>query len=82
MESCLKWEVVHECDDENGNPTQWASKINHPRYGKYCWISVVGERFSVEVDCEGFKELAKCRSLASAKLWVSRLVRKERCINA
>lgn len=36
MTPCSKWEVVHECDDENGNPTQWASEINHPRYGKYC----------------------------------------------
>lgn len=66
-----KWEVVHDCDDENGNPTQWASEINHPRYGKYCWISNTGEYFSVEVDYGEFKELAKCKSLASAKRWVS-----------
>ena len=68
---CSKWEVVHECDDENGNPTQWASEINHPRYGKYCWISNAGKYFSVEVDYEGFEELARCKSLASAKRWVS-----------
>ena len=74
----LKWEVIHECDDEDGNPTQWASEINHPRYGKYCWISNVGEYFSVEVDCGGFKELAKCKSLTSAKRWVStQLIKQE-----
>ena len=69
--SSLKWGIVHECDDEDGNPTQWASEINHPKYGKYCWISNVGECFSVEVDYGGFKELTKCKSLASAKRWVS-----------
>lgn len=79
---CLKWKVIHECDDENGNPTQWATEINHLRYGKYCWISYTGDYFSVEVNCDGFVELAKCHSLAGAKLWIFRLVRKERCINA
>lgn len=69
--SSLKWEIIHECDDEDGNPTQWASEINHPKYGKYCWISNIGKYFSVEVDCGGFKELAKCKSLTSAKRWVS-----------
>lgn len=68
---CSKWEVVHECDDENGNPTQWASEINHPRYGKYCWISDTGECFIVEVYDGEFEELARCKSLASAKRWVS-----------
>ena len=34
----LKCEVIHECDDENGNPTEWAAEVNHPKYGKFCWI--------------------------------------------
>lgn len=71
--SKLNWNIVHECDDEDGNPTQWVSEIKHPQYGKYCWISNAGEYFSVEVNRGGlkFKELAKCKSLASAKRWVS-----------
>ena len=77
----LKWEVIHECDDEVGNPTQWASEINHPQYGKYCWISDADEYFIVEVDCGGFKELAKCKSLASAKRWVSTQLMKRRFQN-
>ena len=44
-------------------------EINHLRYGKYCWISNTGDYFSVEVNCDGFVELAKCHSLAGAKLW-------------
>ena len=32
--SKLNWNIVHKCDDEDGNPTQWSSEINHPKYGK------------------------------------------------
>ena len=67
----LKWEVVHDCNDEEGNPTQWSTEINHPKYGKYCWINDMADHFNVEVDYGGFVELARCKSLASAKRWVS-----------
>ena len=69
--SKLNWNIIHDCDDENGNPSQWATKINHLRYGKYCWIDDMGDYFSVVVDCGQFKEIAKCKSLASAKRWVA-----------
>lgn len=42
-----KWEVIHESDDENGNPTQWCKEINHPKYGKYVWINDMGSYFAV-----------------------------------
>ncbi len=67
-----KWEIVHECDDENGNPTQWCREINHPKYGKYVWISNMGPYFAVEVDHGGFIELVQCKTLTSAKRWVTR----------
>lgn len=68
----LNWEVVHECDDALGNPTEWAAVISHPRYGVFCWIDDMGDYFSVSImgDLEE-KELAKCKSLTSAKRWVS-----------
>lgn len=66
----LNWQVIHECDDENGNSTCWAAEINHSLYGKYCWITDTGKYFSVEVECGVFEELAKCKTLASAKRWV------------
>lgn len=69
--SKLKWEIIHECDDEDGNPTQWASEINHPIYGRYCWISNNGKYFSVEVNYGRFQELVKCKSFTSAKRWVT-----------
>lgn len=46
----LKQNIVHECDDEDGSPTQWSSEINHPKYGKYCWINDMGDYFGVEVE--------------------------------
>lgn len=68
------WNVIHECDDENGNPTQWAAEINDSRYGKYCWINDISsganKTFNVEVDCNGFVELVQCKSLSNAKQWV------------
>lgn len=72
----LQWNVIHECDDDDGNPTQWAAEINHPKYGKYCWINDMGSDistgyFNVEVNCGGFVELVQCKSLASAKRWVT-----------
>ena len=65
------WNVVHECDGEDGNPTQWSTEINHPKYGRFCWINDIGNGFNVEVDYGGIIELAKCKSLASAKRWVA-----------
>ena len=69
--SKLTWNIVHECDDEEGNPVQRATEINHPKYGKYCWINDMGDYFGVEVDYGGFTELFKCKSLISAKRWVT-----------
>ena len=78
----LNWKVIHECDDEDGNPACWAAEINHPKYGKYVWINAIGsgiaeKGFNVEVNLNGFTELVQCKSLTSAKRWVAtQLVKK------
>lgn len=41
----LQWEIIHECDDEEGNPAQWCAEINHPKYGKYCWINDMADHY-------------------------------------
>lgn len=69
--SKLKWKIVHECDDEDGNPTQWALEINHSKYGKFCWINNMEDYFGIEVDYGELIELKQCKSLASAKRWVT-----------
>lgn len=68
-----KWSVVIECNDEDGNPTCWSLEINHKRYGKYVWISQYDDRdYAIEVIPDNeTKELIHCKSLISAKRWVS-----------
>lgn len=71
MES--KWNIIEECNGDDGEPTCWAKEISHPDYGRYAWISLNGkEKFDVEIMQDNdVKVLATCRSLASAKRWVS-----------
>lgn len=78
MTKKLQWEIIHECDDEEGNPAQWCAEINHPKYGKYCWINDMTDHFTVEVNYGGFMELVRCKSLTSAKRWVATYLLKER----
>lgn len=74
-----EWEIIHDCDDEDGNPTCWVTEINSSKYGKYLWISHNGEnQFDVEVDKGNIAMdgtsllvLATCKSLTSAKRWVA-----------
>ncbi len=70
--SNLNWTIIHESDDEDGNPTCWSTEINHPVYGKYVWIDGCGNRFTVSVNTNGFKEIYKCKSFVGAKRWVNR----------
>lgn len=68
------WEVVHDCDGEDGEPTCWVSVINHSKYGKYVWISQNSkEQFDVEVSyhSDTVASIMQCKSLISAKRWVS-----------
>ena len=71
MESA--WNVVHDCDTEAGSPTCWAKRIDHPVYGQFVWISQYSdEQFAVEViPITDIKVLATCKSLSSAKRWVT-----------
>lgn len=72
-----KWHPVHECDDDEGNPSVWAKEVNHPLYNKYIWITKVAENeFLIEYDADpnsasSIKPLKTCRSLSAAKRWVS-----------
>lgn len=68
-----KWNVIHDMDDEDGKPTCWALQINHSKYGKFVWITLWNDdSYHVEVDRDGiFVTLASCKSLRSAKRWVT-----------
>lgn len=66
------WNVIHEMDGENGEPTSWVKEVNHPKYGRFVWITENGNGlYDVEVDRNGFISLVTCKTVVSAKRWVS-----------
>lgn len=67
------WNVVHDCDMEDGTPTCWAKRIDHPVYGQFIWISQHSDdKYAVEaIPASDVKVLAICKSLPSAKRWVT-----------
>lgn len=68
-----KWKIVHECDDEDGNPTVWSLLVEvTPTYRVYYWIDKLpdGTFDVIGHDCESV--LKNCKSLKSAKAWVTR----------
>ena len=74
------WNPVYECDDEDDNPTVWALEINSSKYGKYAWISLEDDNeFSITTSNYGSnlgsEPLMVCKSLKSAKRWVSMNIR-------
>lgn len=75
MDKKIKWEVLEECNDEySGEPSCWCAEINHWYHGRFCWISYFGEPKGYAVEVKGFDgiiELVRCKSLSSAKRWVT-----------
>lgn len=70
--SKLNWVIIHDSDEEDGTPTCWYTEINHSRYGKFVWITLNPKGcYDVEVNLGEFIALKSCKSLASAKRWVT-----------
>lgn len=72
------WEIIHESDDEEtGEATCWAAQVNSERYGKFVWITLKANGlYDVEVKpFDDFKVLVSCKSLTSAKRWVTMNIR-------
>ena len=64
-----EWHIIHECDTENGTPTQLSKEIDHPKYGQYVWIELTyNNTYDVVANDTVLKN---CKSLTSAKRWVS-----------
>lgn len=70
----MNWEPVLECDDEEGNHTVWAKEVNSKKYGRYIWIEINPDN-DFEVVASENRILVKCKSLVSAKRWVTINVR-------
>lgn len=68
----LKWQPVTEADDEEtGEHTCWATIVRNPNYG-FVWITKTDDGYAVDIDRDGsFTTIARCKSLTSAKRWVT-----------
>ncbi len=63
-----KWEIVHDCDEEDGTPTCWALKVSE---GVFYWIDETSDGKFEIIDHDGHTVLMKCKSLISAKRWAA-----------
>ncbi len=67
----MKWNIVHECDDDNGEPTQWACKLTED--DQFVWIDKIGERaYGITNKASGDDYLYVAGSLQGAKRWVNK----------
>lgn len=46
----LVWNIVHESDDENENPTTWAAEVSDPEWGRFVWIEKSENGYDVSID--------------------------------
>jgi|UniRef100_UPI00402895A6 hypothetical protein len=63
-----KWEILHDCDDDNGNPSVYIYKAGE---NKYYWLELQYDGMVDVIDCDGHTVLKTCKTLASAKRWVT-----------
>ncbi|WP_443713183.1 hypothetical protein [Ruminococcus sp.] len=63
-----KWEVLHDCDDDNGNPTTYFLKVGE---NMFYWLVLVDNGMFDVIDCDCYTVLMTCKNLASAKRWVA-----------
>ena len=66
----MDWKIVRECNDENESPTEWSCELAK---GIFVWIDKISDtRFGVTTKAGGYDYLALCKSLVSAKRWVTK----------
>lgn len=46
----MKWNIVHECDNDNGEPTQWACKLTED--GQFVWIDKITRSENVHMELQ------------------------------
>lgn len=72
----IEWNVVHECDNDDGTPQVWSAQVDSPIYGKYIYIEKVYEHSYDITYTVGEKsrrlnsDSTDFYSLADAKNWV------------
>ena len=63
-----KWNIVHDCDLEDGTPTEQNLKVTDD---KFYWIDEVSDGTFDVIDHDAHTVLMSCKTLASAKRWVT-----------
>ena len=63
-----EWNIVHDCDLDDGTPTEWSLKVSD---GKFYWIAEVSDGTFDVIDHDAHAILMNCKTLASAKRWVT-----------
>ena len=67
----MKWNIVHDCDNNNGEPTQWACKLT--KDGQFVWIDKIGEyAYGITNKTSGYDYLYVSGSLKGAKRLVNK----------
>ena len=63
-----EWNIVHDCDLEDGTPTEWSLKVAD---GKFYWIDAMNDGTFDVIDYDSRTILMNCKTLVSAKRWVA-----------
>ena len=62
-----EWDIVHDCDLDDGTPTEWSLKVAD---GKFYWISETSDGIFSVIGHDAHTVLMRCKTLTSAKKWV------------
>lgn len=63
-----EWNIVHDCDLDDGTPTEWSLKVADD---KFYWIDEVSDGTFDVIDHDAHTVLMNCKTLVSAKRWVT-----------
>lgn len=62
------WNIVHDCDLDDGTPTEWSLKVAE---GKWYWIDALSDGTFDVIDQDNHTVLKNCKTLSAAKRWVT-----------
>lgn len=60
--------IVHDCDMEDGTPTEWVLKVAE---NKFIWIDALSDGTFNIIGYDVHTVIQNCKSLTSAKRWVT-----------
>lgn len=63
-----EWTIVHDCDLDDGTPTEWSLKIAD---GKFYWIAETSDGIFDVINHDAHTVLMSCKTLTGAKRWVA-----------